>query len=139
MPADQMAEELQLALGMLVRQMRNAAGGGVSLSQMSVLKRLDLLGPSTASDLARAEKIRPQSVIATVNALRADGYVLRTPHPTDGRQLLIALTPAGQSLVRERRRAGHDRIAELITERLTTAEQELLAAAVPLLRRLAED
>lgn len=81
MPAEQTAEELQLALGMLLRQVRNAVGGGVSLSQMSVLKRLDRLGPTTAADLARAEKIRPQSVIATVNALQTEGLVARTPTP----------------------------------------------------------
>ncbi|MFJ8015666.1 MarR family winged helix-turn-helix transcriptional regulator [Streptomyces sp. NPDC096339] len=133
------AEELQLALGMLLRQVRAAAGTGVTLSQVSVLKRLERLGPCTASDLARAEKIRPQSVIATVNALQADGYVTRTPHPTDGRQLLISLTPEGRICVRERRQAGQNRIAELITERLSPAEQHRLAEAVPLLRRLAED
>lgn len=133
------AEELQLTLGMLVRQMRTAAGDGLSLSQVSVLKRLEKLGPSTASDLARAEKIRSQSVMATVTTLQADGYVTRTPHPTDGRRLLISLTPEGRALVRERREAGHGRIAELIAERLTPAEQRLLAEAVPLLRRLAED
>lgn len=133
------AEELRLAVGMLVRQVRAATGGGVSLSQMSVLKRLDRLGAATAADLARAEKIRPQSVIATVNSLRAEGYVTRTPHPTDGRQLLVSLTDRGRALVRERREAGHSRIAELIAGRLTAEEQRLLAEAVPLLRRLAED
>ncbi|MFF3619506.1 MarR family winged helix-turn-helix transcriptional regulator [Streptomyces sp. NPDC002467] len=133
------AEDLQLAIGMLVRQIRATTGGGVSLSQMSVLKRLDRLGPSTATDLAQAEKIRPQSVIATVNGLQADGYVTRSPHPTDGRRLVIALTPEGEALVRERREAGQGRIAELIAERLSPDEQHLLAEAVPLLRRLSED
>ncbi|MFD9723100.1 MarR family winged helix-turn-helix transcriptional regulator [Streptomyces sp. NPDC059072] len=133
------AEELQLAIGMLVRRIRAATGGGVSLSQMSVLKRLDRLGPSTATDLAQAEKIRPQSVIATVNSLQAEGYVTRSPHPTDGRRLVIALTPQGEALVRERREAGQGRIAELIAERLSPAEQRLLAEAVPLLRRLSDD
>ncbi|GLX36968.1 MarR family transcriptional regulator [Streptomyces roseochromogenus] len=133
------AEELQLAVGMLVRQVRASAAGGVSLSQMSVLKRLDRGESATAADLARAEKIRPQSVIATVNSLRAEGYVTRTPHPTDGRQLLVSLTDRGRALVRERREAGHGRIAELISGRLTAEEQRLLAEAVPLLRRLAED
>ncbi|MER6521020.1 MarR family transcriptional regulator [Streptomyces sp. NPDC001553] len=132
------AEELQLALGMLVRQMR-AAAGGISLSQMSVLKRLDRLGPCTASELARAEKIRPQSVIATVNSLQAEGLVVRTPHPTDGRRLPISLTPEGRALVSERREAGHGRLAELIVERLSAAEQRMVADVVPLLRRLAED
>ncbi|MCX5072398.1 MarR family transcriptional regulator [Streptomyces sp. NBC_00513] len=133
------AEELQLALGMLVRQMRAAAGGGISLSQMSVLKRLDRLGPCTASELARAEKIRPQSVIATVNSLQAEGLVVRTPHPTDGRRRPISLTPEGRALVSERREAGHGRLAELIVERLSPAEQRMVADVVPLLRRLAED
>lgn len=133
------AEELQLALGLLVRQMRAAAGGGITLSQMSVLKRLDRLGPHTASELARAEKIRPQSVIATVNALEAEGLVVRTPHPTDGRRLPISLTPEGRALVSERREAGHGRLAELIAERLSPSEQRMVAEVVPLLRRLAED
>ncbi|MEV7726413.1 MarR family transcriptional regulator [Streptomyces sp. NPDC087917] len=133
------AEELQLALGMLVRQMRAASQGGISLSQMSVLKRLDRLGPSTAAELARAEKIRPQSAIATVHSLLTEGYVLRTPHPTDGRRLLISLTERGRTLVRERREAGQGRIAELMAGRLSPEEQVRLAEAVPLLRRLAED
>lgn len=133
------ADELQLAIGLLVRQMRAAAGSGVSLSQVSVLKRLDRLGPCTATELARAERIRPQSVIATVNSLQAQGYVTRTPHPTDGRRLLVSLTPEGRAFLGERRKAGHGRIAELITERLSPAEQRLLAEAVPLLRRLAEE
>ncbi|WP_329199978.1 MULTISPECIES: MarR family winged helix-turn-helix transcriptional regulator [unclassified Streptomyces] len=138
-PPRDTAEELQLAVAMLVRQWRAAAGDGVSLSRMSVLKRLDRLGPSTASELARAEKIRPQSVIATVNSLQAEGHVARSPHPTDRRQQLIALTPQGRALVQRRREAGHGRLAELIAERLGPAEQQLLAEAVPLLRRLAED
>ncbi|MET8752422.1 MarR family transcriptional regulator [Streptomyces sp. NPDC004667] len=133
------AEELQMAVGMLVRQVRAATGGGISLSQMSVLKRLDRLGSATAADLARAEKIRPQSLIATVNSLRAEGYVTRAPHPTDGRRLLVSLTDRGRALVRERREAGHGRIAELMAGRLTAEELRLLAEAVPLLRRLAED
>ncbi|MFB0631536.1 MarR family winged helix-turn-helix transcriptional regulator [Streptomyces sp. AB3(2024)] len=133
------AEELQLAVGMLVRQVRAVTGGGITLSQMSVLKRLDRLGSATAADLARAEKIRPQSLIATVNSLRAEGYVSRAPHPTDGRRLLVSLTDRGRALVRERREAGHGRIAELMAGRLTAEELRLLAEAVPLLRRLAED
>ncbi|MBT2481048.1 MarR family transcriptional regulator [Streptomyces sp. ISL-94] len=133
-----MAEDLQPALAVLVRQVRASSGSGGSLSQVSVRKQLDHLGPSTASEPARAEQIRPQSVIATVNALQAAGYVTRTPHPTDGRRLPVSLTPEGRSLLGERRGSGHGRIAELIAERLSPAEQRPLAEAVPLLRRLAE-
>ncbi|WP_405486565.1 MarR family winged helix-turn-helix transcriptional regulator [Streptomyces sp. NBC_00096] len=133
------AEELQLAVSLLVRHMRMAsAGSGVTLSQISVLKRLDRDGPSTVTDLAKAEKIRPQSLNSTVSGLQADGYVERTPHPTDGRQRVITLTDLGHRFLRERKQAGHGRLAELMARRLTTAELQMVTSAVPLLRRLAE-
>lgn len=134
-----MAEELQLTLGLLVRQVRAAsAADGVTLSQTSVLKHLAREGSTTAVELARAEKVRPQSVIATVNALQEQGFVARTPHPTDGRQLLIALTAQGREFLRKRQATGLGLLAQLMTERFTPAEQQTLAAAIPLLRRLAE-
>ncbi|MET9604950.1 MarR family transcriptional regulator [Streptomyces sp. NPDC006512] len=133
------AEELQLVVGLMVRHMRMAsAGSGVTLSQVSVLKRLDRDGPRTVTDLARAEKIRPQSLNATVAALRAGGYVERTPHPTDGRRKVIAVTDRGRRLVARRQEAGRGRLADLMGRRLTPAEQRTVAEAVPLLRRLAE-
>lgn len=134
------AEELHLAVSLLVRQMRAAsASGEVTLSQTSVLKRLDREGPMTATDLAKAERIRPQSVIATVNALQAGGYVERAADPTDGRRRYIALTARGRDFLRDRKAAGHGRLAALMAERLTGPEQRTIAEAAALLRRLAED
>ncbi|WP_330333722.1 MarR family transcriptional regulator [Streptomyces sp. NBC_00536] len=132
------AEDLQLAVRMVVRQMRVAASGGLSLSQVAVLKQLDHHGPATAAELARAERIRPQSMIATVNALRAAGYIERTADPTDGRRQIVALTESGIACVRECREAGYGRLAELLAERLTEAEHATLREAIGLLKRLAE-
>ncbi|MET9469469.1 MarR family transcriptional regulator [Streptomyces sp. NPDC006544] len=133
------AEELQLALGLLLRDMRMASvGSGVTLSQISVLKRLDHEGPATVTVLAQAEKIRPQSLNATVSSLQTSGYVERTAHPTDGRRKVIALTERGRRFVRERKEAGHGRLADLMADRLTPAERRTVAEAIPLLRRLAE-
>ncbi|MGW6685365.1 MarR family transcriptional regulator [Streptomyces sp. NPDC054961] len=133
------AEELQLALGLLLRDMRMAsAGSGVTLSQISVLKRLDREGPATVTALAQAEKIRPQSLNATVSGLQVSGYVERTAHPTDGRRKVIALTERGRRFVRERKEAGHGRLAGLMADRLTPAERRTVAEAIPLLRRLGE-
>ncbi|MDJ0382722.1 MarR family transcriptional regulator [Streptomyces sp. G-G2] len=132
------AEELQLAVRMVVRQMRLAASEGMSLSQVAALKQLHRLGPASAAELARAERIRPQSMIATVNALRAAGYVERTPDPIDGRRQIIALTESGRETVRERGEAGYGRLAELLAERLTEAERETLREAIVLLKRLAD-
>ncbi|AWZ07386.1 MULTISPECIES: MarR family transcriptional regulator [unclassified Streptomyces] len=134
-----MAEELQLVIGLLVRHLRMAsAGSGVSLSQASVLKRLDRDGPTTVTALAQAERIRPQSLTATVGSLRNSGHVVSTAHPTDGRRKVIALTERGRDFVRERKEAGHGRLAELMAERLTPEERRTVAEAIPLLRRLAE-
>lgn len=135
----EVAEQLQLAIALMVRQARAAhTPDGLTLSQISVLKRLDRDGVLTATELAKSERIRPQSVIATVNSLQAGGYVERTPHATDGRRLLIGLTDQGRDFVRKRQAAGHGRLSELMSERLTAEERRVVAAAVPLLRRLAE-
>lgn len=143
MAADQqlqgVAEELQLAVGLLARHVRTAsAGSGVTLSQISVLKRLDHEGPATVTALAQAEQIRPQSLNATVSSLQVSGYVERTAHPTDGRRKVIALTERGRRFVRERKEAGHGHLADLMAERLTPTERRTVAEAIPLLRRLAE-
>ncbi|MFI5866516.1 MarR family winged helix-turn-helix transcriptional regulator [Streptomyces sp. NPDC051546] len=136
----QIAEELQLTVGLLVRRMRVAsAEGGVTLSQSSVLKRLGRDGAHTATELARAERVRPQSVIATVNALQADGYVERTAHPTDGRRQLIALTGKGRTFLARREEAGHGLIVQRLADRLTPAQLDALVEALPALHRLAED
>lgn len=134
------AEELALSLGLLVRRLRaEASTSGLTLSQEAALKRLEREGPRTAAELARAEQVRPQSMLATVGALLAEGLIARTPHPEDGRQLLISLTEPARTLLRERRAAGRGRLVELIATRLDPAEQQTLHEAAGLLRRLATD
>lgn len=131
------AEELQSIVGALVRRMRSASPGReLSLSQVSVLKRLDREGPATVSDLARADKLRHQSVAATVAALVDRGLVSRTVDSEDLRRKLLILTEDGRALLTERRLAGHGHLAELIDDRLTAAERKQLATSLPLLRRL---
>ncbi|WP_433684049.1 MarR family winged helix-turn-helix transcriptional regulator [Nocardia sp. CA-119907] len=131
------AEELQSIVGALVRSMRSASPGReLSLSQVSVLKRLDREGPATVSDLARADKLRHQSVAATVAALVERGLVHRTVDSEDLRRKLLILTEDGRALLTERRLAGHEHLAELIDDRLTAAERKQLATSLPLLRRL---
>jgi len=131
------AEELQSVVGALVRRMRSASPGrDLSLSQVSVLKRLDREGTATVTDLARADKLRHQSVAATVAALVDRGLVRRTVDSDDLRRKLLILTEDGRALLAERRLAGHEHLAELIDDRLTAAEQQQVATSLTLLRRL---
>jgi DNA-binding MarR family transcriptional regulator len=132
-----LAGELRVVLGQLMRRLR--AEYTFSLSQGAVLGRLDREGPRTVSDLAAAERVRPQSMAQTVGDLEVDGLVARTPDPTDGRRALVALTSEGRSVLEAERRKREGWLAAGITERMSGDEQQVLARAVPLLRRLVDD
>ena len=56
----------------------------------------------TTADLARAEFVKPQSMGTTLADLEQAGLVQRRPHPTDGRQVLFALTAEGMEARRQR-------------------------------------
>ena len=82
------ARDLRVVLGRLVRRLREVYDtGALTPSQMSVLSRLEKQGPASASDLATAEGVRPQSVATIIAALDGHGLVHRTPDPHDGRRL----------------------------------------------------
>jgi DNA-binding MarR family transcriptional regulator len=130
----QLAGELRVVLGQLMRRLR--AEHGFSLAQGSVLGRLDRGGPATVSDLAAAERIRPQSMAQTVTDLESDGLVARSPDPTDGRRILVALTDAGRATLAADRLKREGWLAKSIDEELSAEEQHVLANAVPLMRRL---
>jgi DNA-binding MarR family transcriptional regulator len=109
----------------------------VTPGQYSVLAVLDRQGPLTPRELAAFEKVQPPSMTRTVAALADLGLVGRTEHPTDGRQVLVSLTPEGQVVVRETRRRRDAWLARRLAE-LTPAERETLAAAAALLHRVAQ-
>jgi DNA-binding MarR family transcriptional regulator len=135
--AARLAAELRACLGPLVRRLRQVhLDGELTLSQTSVLVRLDREGPATPSELAAGEGIRPQSMGTIVAALRERGLVARDPDPHDGRRVVVSLTDAGLEALRGLRREKARRLTRAITEELTPAERGQLAAAIPLLERL---
>ncbi|QIS12842.1 MarR family winged helix-turn-helix transcriptional regulator [Nocardia arthritidis] len=135
--SEKIAEELQSVIGALVRRMRAVSPEReLSLSQVSVLKRLDRDGPATIADLARADKLRHQSMAATVTALVDRGLLRRTADSADLRRKLLTLTDDGRALLAERRATGHEHLADLIADRLTAAERKQVATSLALLRRL---
>ncbi|WP_405582975.1 MarR family winged helix-turn-helix transcriptional regulator [Streptomyces sp. NBC_01190] len=131
------ATELRAALGPLVRRLRQfRPDGELTLSQTSALVRLDRDGPATASELAAAEGIRPQSMCTIVGALQDRGLVGRDQDPADGRRMVVSLTQAGREGLHGARRERARRLTAAIAAELTPAEQERLAAAIPLLERI---
>ncbi|MFF4403399.1 MarR family winged helix-turn-helix transcriptional regulator [Streptomyces sp. NPDC001262] len=134
------AAKLRVLTGQLMRRLRAASEGeGVTLSQAAVLSRLDRHGPATTVALARAERVRPQSMGATLGALEEEGLVERSPHPTDGRQAIMSLTDKGRRQLTEVRRTREGWIAQALGERLDAREQAVVIEALDLLTRLAEE
>lgn len=131
-----LASELRLVLGQLMRRLR--AEHRFSLAQGVVLGRLDREGPRGTSDLAAAERVRPQSMAQTVSELEADGLIDRRADPADGRRALLELTDRGREVVQADREQREGWLIRAITDGFSEQEQQALARAVPLLSRLAE-
>lgn len=135
----QLAGELRILIGKLRRRLREESHlGDITMSQASVLSRLEREGPATVSSLARAEGMRPQSMAATVLALSAAQMVTGSPDPLDGRQTILTLTDSCRAWIAASRAAREDWLARTIETRLTPAEVTELDRAVALLTRLTE-
>jgi DNA-binding MarR family transcriptional regulator len=132
-----LAHELRETLGRVVRRLR--AEPGPSTRHMTVLSRLDRNGPSSTSDLAAAERMRPQSMAQTVHDLELDGLVSRRADPADGRRAFVELTDPGRDLLRLTRARRESWLAQALERELDDRERELLREALALLGRLADD
>jgi DNA-binding MarR family transcriptional regulator len=131
-----LASELRTSLTRLSRRLRQMRPEtSLSLGQMAALGTLDRHGPMTPGDLAAHERVQPPSMTRMVNALEQAGYVSRTPHPSDGRQVVVALTEAGTRVLKEDRWQREAWLAQRLRD-LTAQERELLHEAAEIIDRL---
>src|SRR5690349_6886272 len=79
--------------------------GELTINQLSALTSLELAGALTPRELADVERVQPPTMTKIVAKLEERGLLQRTPHPTDGRQVILAATEAGRAIVAEDRRA----------------------------------
>jgi DNA-binding MarR family transcriptional regulator len=131
-----LASDLRVVVGQLIRRLR-AQQHRFSMTQGSVLGRLDREGPGSVSDLAAAERVRPQSMAQTVADLEHDGLVERRPDPDDRRRSLVLLTAVGLETLAADRRKREGWLAQEI-EGLDLEDRRTLARAVELMRGIAE-
>jgi DNA-binding MarR family transcriptional regulator len=137
--ARETANRLRVAIGAVKRRIREAsAKGDLTNPQVTALSRLDRLGPTTTAGLARREQITPQAMGATIASLEKLGLVARSADAADGRLSILGLTPEGLAAVRSGRNAVVDRMTAVLEESFTDEETEILAAAAPLIERLAD-
>src|SRR5207247_5812946 len=95
-------------------------------------------GAASASDLAAAERVRPQSVATTLAALDERGLIQRRPDPGDGRRQLISLSDEGRAFFEDRRRTGEEWLGRALQDTYTEAERETILEALTLLERLVQ-
>jgi DNA-binding MarR family transcriptional regulator len=133
------ANRLRVAVGALKRRVQEASSEGeLSSPQLTALSRLDRLGPMTTAGLARREQISPQAMGATIASLEKLGLVARSADAEDARRSILTLTPEGLAAIRSGRDARVDSITAVLDESFTDEEIEILAAAAPLIERLAD-
>ncbi len=137
--AAQAARELRTSFSRLRRRLREVVElDSLTPTQTAVLSRLAKDGETTASALADAERVRPQSMAATLSVLDQRGLLQRRPDPDDGRRLLLSLALAGRELVDDSRRTREEWLARTLQDRLSEAERTTLLASIALLERITE-
>ncbi|GAA2050685.1 MarR family winged helix-turn-helix transcriptional regulator [Leifsonia soli] len=132
----QIAVDLRAVLARLLRKLREATADAITPSQASALSRLSKGGVSTVSALAMAERVRPQSMAAIVEALEGVGFVTRSQDPNDGRRQIVDLTEAGWAQVAGQKEAGLAWLDEALSQQVSKAELITLAAATAILERV---
>jgi len=133
-----LASELRFSVARLSRRLRNERdpNNPLSVAALSAMGILFREGECTIGVLAAHERVQPPSMTRTVNCLVEDGYALRRPHETDGRQVLVDLTDKGREILLADRRRRDAWLARRLRE-LTPDERALLREAAPLIQRLA--
>jgi DNA-binding MarR family transcriptional regulator len=102
---------------------------------MRLLGRLDELGPTRISDLAKADRTSQPTMSTLVQRLEEQGWVRREPDPSDSRASLISLTKTGLTeLQRARQEAGAALAARL--RHLPAADLETLGAAAAVMHKI---
>ena len=133
------ARDLRVLFSRLRRRLKDVAtGGDLTPSQTAVLTRLWKEGASSASALAQAEQMRPQSMATILAALDHHGLIRRMPDPKDGRRQVISLTAEGRRRAENDRKARTEWLARAMQDRYSERERRVILDALSLLERLIE-
>lgn len=102
----------------------------MSFTTLGVLHTLAGSGPMRLSDLTASERVTQPAMTQLVTRLERDGLAVRSPDPSDGRAVLVQVTPAGAKVVESRRTERIGRLTALVG-RLDPDHRQALAASLP--------
>lgn len=135
--AESLAKTLREAIIRFSRRVRQARPvGDLTFSQLSALTSLQLHGALTPRELADVERVQPPTMTKIVGKLEERGLVARTPHPTDGRQVILAATDEGRAVYAVHENARNEWLAVQL-DQLTPEERDILARAAEIMQRVA--
>lgn len=135
--ATELAVALRDAITRLNRRVRQARPvGDLTVTQLSALASLELAGAMTPRELADVERVQPPTMTKIVAKLEERGLVQRTPHPTDGRQVILSATELGREIHDQFERLRDEWLAARLAE-LTPDERDVLTSAASILGRIA--
>lgn len=133
---DDIAEALPQRSAALSRLFLTRTSVCVSRTEVGVMRTLRD-GPRRITELAAEERVTQPAITLLVNRLGDRGWLKRVPDPSDGRAVLVSLTPAGDDVF-ERLRAEYRALLHEEMAMLDDGEVETLAAAVEILDKLIE-
>jgi DNA-binding MarR family transcriptional regulator len=133
-----LASALKSSTLRLSRQIRRqrVEGHDLTANQLGVLGALGKHDAMTIGELAAHEQVKPPSMTRIVSNMEEAGLVVRRPHETDRRQIVVELTQAAHDLVLANRRR-RDEWMQTKLKKLTPEERDILRKAAPVLERLA--
>jgi DNA-binding MarR family transcriptional regulator len=113
------------------------ADEGLAFLELGVLHRLARSGPTSPGALAGDEGVTSAAVAATLTRMEGLGFVERSRDPDDGRRVVVTITAAGHASLGRRDNAILARIHDVLRDHLDESERSRLAAALPLLEKVA--
>lgn len=134
---DSLAIDLRTAVMRTSRRLRvEATGDVITPGQYTVLAQLNANGPQTLRTLAEREHVQAPSMTRIVNALTEQGFVTRTAHPNDGRQVQVGITQAGKAVLEEAREQRTAWLAQRVAG-LSDEDREILSRAAHIMQEMA--
>lgn len=137
-----LATALRISVSRLARRLRaerqsKGLEPDLSDTQLAALAALERHTAMTPGELADHEKVQPPSMTRVITALEERGLVVRAPHATDRRQVVLTVTDHGRTVVQQSRRLREAWLAQRLRE-LTPQERAALRAAAPILEKLSQ-
>jgi len=109
-----------------------------SMTEIETIAHLGRLGSLLPTELAALTRVKTQSMSQILKEMEEDRIIKRKPSKEDRRKVYISLTALGKNLVEKAKYDKDEWLKTAIENTLTEKEKDLLAKAIPVLRKIIE-